>query len=183
MIGVKPLSFSIRWARPSSLHKIHKEKKQKPHHGFISCQVYKRGFQKNEERKRSEEENEEMPDIEQLSPGGPWNISPKEWRVIKRVCDKLFPEGIDWGEFWSNDDYEAWYPGWRFHLENEGTSNHNKIQILKSNSRRLRCGIASIRRIHRWTTLVVHESIEIFRDSIRFRRNDADRLAVELSRS
>ena len=62
-----------------------------------------------------------MPKIEQLSPGGLWNITPKEWPVLKRVADQLFPEGdMDWEEFWSTDDYDLWYSDGRYLLEKEG---------------------------------------------------------------
>lgn len=87
------------------------------------CKVYKFSRHKLDKTwdQETQKDDDEMPDIEQLSPGGAWNISPKEWTVIKRVADQLFPEGqMDWEQFWSRDDYIFWYPGWRFFLEKEG---------------------------------------------------------------
>lgn len=51
----------------------------------------------------------------------PVGMNPKEWPVIKRVTDRLFPEGqMDWQEFFTRDDYEMWYASWRYFLEQEG---------------------------------------------------------------
>ena len=88
------------------------------------CRVYRRI---REERKRDAEGHPDsqyvMPHIEQFKMGGDWHISTKEWHIIKRMADKLFPEGaINWEEFWYRDDYDEWYDEWRHLLEEEGQS-------------------------------------------------------------
>eukprot|EP00210_Caulerpa_lentillifera_P007440 g7110.t1 len=86
---------------------------------FISGRLKTRLVQPCNALEVSSEGSESDPIINSDSDRG--DISPKEWSVLQRVCDKLFPKGVtNWEEFWMNDDFEDWFESWKQYMQEEG---------------------------------------------------------------